>query len=32
MSTEPADDLEIQILAEGKYVVDEYIGITPWAL
>lgn len=32
MSTEPADDLEIQILAEGKYVVDEYIGITPWPL
>lgn len=26
------ENFEVLILAEGRYVIDEYVGVTPWDL
>lgn len=31
-TTKPMGDFELQILAQGKYVIDESVGTTPWPL
>ena len=32
VSTKQVEDLQILILAEGRYTIDEYYGLTPWDL